>query len=169
MIVSAALLAAPAARAQPVPGAHPDRRPFQSEFVLAETLAGAFMGFGLGWGMARLGADVLGPHGGEDPGLAGALFGFAVGLTVGTSLGVHLAARGYGFPASYIEALGGALAGVLLLPALPAVNEPLAVIGIFVVPAALSAIASSLGSTSRVRPVAGPDAGGVRLGVAVEF
>jgi len=169
MVIVLVFVLAPAARAQSASGGS-DRRPFQGEFVFAEAAAGLVTGLVGAWALANVGAEVLGPHGGEDPGLAGGLTGLALGLTLGTSLGVHLVARGYGFPANYVEALGGALAGVLLLPAVPfEVNGPIALIGVLAIPAVTSALASSLGSASRVRPVVGPDADGARLGVAVEF
>jgi len=170
VVVTLALVLAPAARAQSASGRQPTRQPFQGEFVFAEATAGLFTGIVGAWALANIGAEVLGPHGGEDPGLAGGLTGLALGLTLGTSIGVHMVARGYGFPARYFEALGGALAGMLLLPVVPfEVDGPIALIGVLAIPAVTSAVASSLGSASRVRPVAGPDADGARLGVAVEF
>jgi len=159
-------LAASAARAQP--GSH---APFASEPVLAEVTAGALMAFGMSLGMARLGATVLGPNGGEDPGLAGGLVGFAAGLVLGSSLGVHLVARGFGLPARYEEAAAGALAGVLLLPALPIDFDRAGTwIAIYAVPTLTAVLASSLGSSSRaVRPTARALPDGIGVGVEVGF
>jgi hypothetical protein len=154
------------ARAQPGSPA-----PFASEPILAEAAAGAVMAFGMSLGMARLGSELLGPKGGEDPGLAGALVGFAAGLTLGASLGVHLVARGYRLPARYEEALAGALAGVLLLPAVPIdLDRAGTWVAIFAVPTATAVIASSLGSSSRtVRPSARALRNGIGVGVELAF
>jgi hypothetical protein len=129
------------------------------------------MAFGMSLGMAWLGSDLLGPRGGEDPGLAGALVGFAAGLTLGASLGVHLVARGYRLPARYEEALAGALAGVLLLPAVPIdLDRAGTWVAIFAVPTATAVIASSLGSSSRtVRPSARALRNGIGVGVELAF
>lgn len=145
--------------------------PLQSEPMLAETAAGLMLGFGTSIMMARVGSTLLGPHGGEDPGLMGGVVGFAVGLALGSSLGVHLAARGYGFPARYEEAAGGALAGVLLLPALPLdIDHPATIIALFAVPTVTAALASSLGSSARwTAPAVRPVGDGVGVGVALAF
>ena len=145
--------------------------PFASEPILAEAAAGALMAFGMSFGMAHVGAALLGPKGGEDPGLAGALAGFAAGLALGASLGVHLVARGFGLPARYEEALGGALAGVLLLPAVPIdLDRSGTWLAIFALPTATAVIASSLGSSSRtVRPSARGLPNGIGVGVEIVF
>jgi hypothetical protein len=145
--------------------------PFASEPMLAEFAAGAAMAFGMSLGMARMGATVLGPHGGEDPGLAGAVVGFAAGLVLGSSLGVHLVARGYGLPARYEEAVAGGLAGVLLLPALPIdLDRAGTWLAIYALPTATAVLASALGSSSRaVRPAARALREGIGVGVEVAF
>jgi hypothetical protein len=118
------------ARAQPGSPA-----PFASEPILAEAAAGAVMAFGMSLGMARLGSELLGPKGGEDPGLA------------------------------------GALAGVLLLPAVPIdLDRAGTWVAIFAVPTATAVIASSLGSSSRtVRPSARALRNGIGVGVELAF
>lgn len=154
------------ARAQPGSPA-----PFASEPILAEAAAGSLMALGMSLGMAHVGSALLGPKGGEDPGLAGALVGFAAGLVLGSSLGVHLVARGYRLPARYEEALAGALAGVLLLPAVPIdLDRAGSWIAIFAVPTATAVIASGLGSSSRtVRPCARALQRGIGVGVELAF
>jgi hypothetical protein len=109
------------------------------------------------------------PSDGEDPGLGGVILGFATGLAVGTSLGVHLVARGRGLPARYVEALGGALAGVLLVPVLPNIDldQTASVVAIYAVPTVMAVLASSLGSSSRLRPIVRRTRGGVGVGVSV--
>lgn len=153
------------------PAAPPAPTPFASEPILAEATAGALMAFGISLGMARVGATVLGPRGGEDPGLAGGIVGFAAGLVLGSSLGVHLVARRYGLPARYEEAVAGALAGVLLLPALPIdLDRAGAWLAIYAVPTATAVLASSPGSWSRsARPAVRALRDGIGVGVEVGF
>jgi len=159
--------------APPVP--HSTRRsgpatPFAAESMFAETLAGAFVGVIASRGCAWIGAAALGPHGGEDPGLAGALTGFMVGAAAGTALGVHLAARGFGFPASYWEALAGGVAGTLALGALPLdADRPTFWVLVYGAPALGAMLASSIGSASRIHPVMRAANRGIDVGVAVTF
>lgn len=144
--------------------------PFATEPMLAETLSGAFIGVVASWGCAFMGAAVLGPHGGEDPGLMGALTGFMIGAAAGSALGVHLAARGFGLPASYWEALAGGVSGALALMVLPLdADRPAFWVMVYGAPVLGAVLASSIGSASRIRPVVRPAAGAVELGMAVAF
>lgn len=148
-----------------------EHRAFQSEPMLVEAAAGLLVGVGTSMVLARVGATVLGPRGGEDPGLAGAMVGFAAGLTVGTALGVHAVARAYGLPARYEEAAAGALAGVLLVPALPIdIDHRASILAVFAVPTVGAVLASSAGSASRwTGPVVRPAPGGVGVEMSVAF
>lgn len=159
------------AGAVPPPAAPQSRTAFAGEPILAEATAGALMAFGMSLGVARVGATVLGPRGGEDPGLAGGIVGFATGLVLGSSLGVHLVARGYGLPARYEEAVAGALAGVLLLPALRIdLDRAGTWLAIYAVPTATAVVASSLGSSSRMaRPALRALREGIGVGVEIGF
>jgi hypothetical protein len=175
VVVAVIVLAAPVLPAQSresaAPGERVPRTPGQSETLLAEVAGGLGLGFGMSWGGAWIGARVFGPRGGEDPGVLGAVIGFAFGVALGSSLGVHLVARGFGFPARYAEAAAGALAGVLLLPALRLdIDDGASWTLVYVVPAIMATAASTLGSSSRWRgPTVRPVGDGVGLGMEVAF
>jgi hypothetical protein len=174
VVVAVMMAAGQALAAQPRDGVGPppaSRAPFRSEPLVAEAAAGLSLGFVMSWGMARIGATVLGPRGGEDPGLAGAVAGFAAGLALGSSLGVHLVARRCGFPARYAEAAAGAVAGVLLLPALPLdIDRGATWALIYAVPTLMATAASTLGSSSRwTGPAVRPVGTGVGVAMGVTF
>jgi len=138
--------------------------------IVAETAVGAGVAVGAAFAMMRVGEVLVGPRGGEDPGMLGAAIGFSVGLVAGSSLGVHSVARGFGLPARYTEALGGALAGLLLLPMLSLdADEPLAWALGFGVPSLGASLVSSLGAHSRLRIVVQPAGDRVDAGVALAF
>lgn len=140
------------------------------ERLVGEALAGALLAVTASWGFAWAGAEILGPHGGEDPGLEGAVAGFLVGTTIGASTGVHLAARGFGLPASYWEALGGAVAGSLALLVLPLdADEPSFWAAVYGLPIAGAVLTSSIGSQTRMRLSAHPVAGGVGMHLTLSF
>jgi len=146
------------------------RSAFAGDYVAAETASGALMALGLSVGFALVGSAVVGPHGGEDPGLVGAVGGFFAGAAVGSAVGVHLAARTLKLPARFWEALGGGAAGTLLVLALSLdPDEPSFWIGAYALPVAGAILGSSLGSASRMRPTVAPAPGGLRLGFAVPF
>jgi hypothetical protein len=138
--------------------------------MTAEMLSGAAVGLLASWGLAYAGAAILGPHGGEDPGLVGAVTGFFVGTAVGSALGVHLTARALGLPARYSEALGGALAGTLMLGALPLdADAPIFWVAVYGVPVFGAVMASTLGSQSRIGTVMQPTREGVGVGLRFAF
>jgi len=148
----------------------PAYAPASATVLTAEALSGAAVGLLASWGLAYAGAAILGPHGGEDPGLAGALTGFLVGTVVGSALGVQLTARAFGMPALYYEALGGALAGTLALGMLPLdMDQPIFWVVVYGVPAFGAVMASTLGSQSRLGPVVRPTGDGVGIGLRVAF
>jgi hypothetical protein len=162
-------------RPQPVVGVGASRSAGAGEIVAGEFAAGVALGFGFSfgfsWGFAWLGARALGPHGGEDPGLMGAVTGFLIGSVVGSSLGVHLVARGWGLPARYYEAAGGALLGTYTLLAIgPDPDHATFWAAAYGLPALGAIAASTLGSWSRrVRPhVQGLD-GAAGIGASVGF
>jgi hypothetical protein len=146
------------------------RSAFAGDYVAAESASGALMAFGLSFGFAVAGGAVLGPHGGEDPGLVGAVSGFFAGAAVGSALGVHMAARLLKLPARFWEALGGGVAGTLLCLALPLdADEPSFWVSAYALPVVGAILASSAGSASRMRPTVAPAPGGLRLGLSVAF
>ena len=140
------------------------------EKVVGEALAGGLLAVIASWGFAWMGAEILGPHGGEDPGVTGAITGFMVGTAIGASAGVHFAAREFGLPASYWEALGGAVVGSLVLFAVPLdADEVRFWAAVYGLPILGAVAASSIGSQSRMRPTARATTHGIGVGLAVSF
>lgn len=138
--------------------------------LAAEAVSGAAVGLLASLGLAYAGAAILGPHGGEDPGMLGAVTGFLLGMAVGSAVGVHFTARTFGLPARFSEALGGALSGTLALGLLPLdADEPTFWVAVYGMPALGAVLASTLGSESRMRPIVRPADDGVGVGLSVAF
>jgi hypothetical protein len=99
----------------------------------------------------------------------GAVTGFLIGSVVGSSLGVHLVARGWGLPASYYEAVGGALLGTYaLLAVVPDPDHATFWVAAYGLPTLGAVGASTLGSWSRpVRTHIQGLEGSVGIGVSV--
>ena len=168
-VVGPASLCGQSERAPAVPGARPGSA-FATDRLAAEAASGAFLGCVASLGFAWAGAHLLGPHGGEDPGLLGALTGLAVGVMAGSALGVHLVARSAGLPARYWDALAGAVSGTLALGLLPLdADEPTFWVAVYGVPTLAAVLTSSIGTASRMRPVVRPVDSGLDVGVAVAF
>lgn len=145
------------------------RSAMAGEVILGEVLAGALLAGGLSWGFAVLGGKIA-PDEGEDPGLVASVTGFLVGTTLGASLGVHLAARAFHLPARYYEALGGAVAGTLVVIALPLdMDEASSWVAVYGLPILGAVLTSSIGSRSRLRVSVQPAAGGAHVGVGFDF
>jgi hypothetical protein len=139
--------------------------------------AGAAGGFLGGLALGAAGAALIGPHGGEDPGLVGALIGGLAGFTLGTGAGVSGAARLQHEPSSFGGATMGAFLGLGLVGAL---SKPLNLdpdyaplwICLFTIPPATAVILNRVMGASRevqhltVRPLAG---GRVGVGAVLGF
>jgi hypothetical protein len=73
-----------------------------------------FLGSAAGWtggiALGILGANTIGPHSGEDPGLEGFIIGFPVGFVIGTAATVNWLAKRQGEPHSF----GGAALGTII-------------------------------------------------------
>jgi hypothetical protein len=137
--------------------------------------AGALGGFLGGFALGAAGAEVIGPHGGEDPGLMGALIGGFAGFVLGTGGGVSGAARLQGEPSSFAGASLGAILGVAVIGAL---YKPLNLdpdyapvwVCLFTIPPAMAVALNRIMATARaprslmVRPLSGG-----RLGVGSAF
>jgi hypothetical protein len=127
--------------------------------LLGQFIIGWAAGFGAGYGGAKLGAAVLGPRGGEDPGLLGGLFGLAAGIVLGTSTAVYGVARGQGVPSEYATALGGAMLGLVAVAPLfktgdalgIEVSEPVVWAMVFALPAAGAVFLTDLSYRGRQR------------------
>src|SRR5687767_10360965 len=92
----------------PAPRSETDR----AARLMTEVAIGGAGAAAAGLGFAVLGGSVIGPHGGEDPGLLGIVIGTIVGIPVGSSIGAYLGAKAFGAPARYGDALGGAALGM---------------------------------------------------------
>jgi hypothetical protein len=104
--------------ASDVSTAIPDSGATRAERLIVQGIAGAAGGAIGALALGAAGAAVIGPHGGEDPGLLGAVLGGLAGLTLGIGGGVSLTARWQGEPSSFAGAAIGAAGGVLLVAAL---------------------------------------------------
>ena len=165
VVLSIALVASGSLRAQRTPPP-----PFSPAPLAAQAMSGAVVAGLASWGLAVVGAAVLGPQGGEDPGVLGAMTGFAVGVAAGSALGVHLAARGMGLPVRYWEALAGSVSGTLALGLLHVDPDAAAFWAlVYGVPTVGAVVTSSLAASSRVQPVVRPAADRVDIGVAVSL
>jgi len=86
-------------------------------FVL-QGIAGVGGGFVGAVALGAAGAAVIGPHGGEDPGVLGAFIGGLVGCSLGMGVGVSTMARSQGEPSSFARASMGAFLGIGLVAGL---------------------------------------------------
>lgn len=89
-----------------------------AELFIVQGVAGVAGGAIGAIALGAAGAELIGPHGGEDPGLLGAVVGGLAGLTLGMGAGVSVTARWEGEPSSFWGAAIGAAGGVLLVGAL---------------------------------------------------
>jgi len=146
------------------------RRAFDPGVLVAETAAGAALAVGASLVLMRAGAVTIGPHGGEDPGLLGAMIGFSVGLWAGSAAGVQLVARRSGLPAQYWDALVGSVSATLVLGLLHLdPDDPAAWVLVYAVPTVGAVATSSVGSATRMRPLIRPAIGGVDVGIELAF
>jgi hypothetical protein len=90
----------------------------RAELFIVQGVAGVAGGALGAVALGVAGYEVIGPHGGEDPGELGAMLGALTGLVVGIGGGVSSAAHLQGEPASFARASLGAFVGVLLIGAL---------------------------------------------------
>jgi hypothetical protein len=146
-------------------------------FVL-QGIAGVGGGFLGALALGAAGAEVIGPHGGEDPGLMGAFIGGLVGFTLGVGGGVSAMARSQREPSSFARASAGALLGVGLVGALagPLHLDPDRApfwISLATIPPAAAVWVNHAGGNThhdRLRLVARPLGGGrLGLGASVGF
>ena len=140
------------------------------EFLLGGV--GALAG---GLGGARLGAAIIGPRGGEDPGVLGAVIGLVLGAPLGTAAGVFVGARADDPKAQFGSALGGAgvgLATFLLLGGVTGLDPDQGTfwVGFFGLPLMGAVLSEELGLRRRnLRVEVVPGRRGLRLGVRVGF
>lgn len=87
--------------------------PLDNGRIMREFFAGVTGGILGSIGFAYAGAAVIGPHGGEDPGLIGAVIGTLFGATVGSSIGVQIAGTAGDETGSYGATLLGSTVGML--------------------------------------------------------
>ena len=171
------IVISPVAAAAQQPGSAVVRgQPAQN--LLGQFVLGWAAGFLAGYGGAKIGDAVLGPRGGEDPGLLGAFFGVTAGTVLGTSLTVHAVARDQGVPSEYGAALGGAVLGLVAVAPLLKLgdalgveaSEPITWALVFALPAAGAVVFTDVGYRNRQREgrihvTAAPGPGGAYFGV----
>lgn len=146
------------------------RSAYDPGYLIAEAAAGAACAVGASLILMRAGAATIGPHGGEDPGMLGAMIGFSVGLWAGSAAGVHVVARHAGLPARYWDALAGSVSATLALGLLHLdPDEPTAWLLVYAVPTIGAVVTSSVASATRMRPVVRPALGGVDVGLELAF
>jgi hypothetical protein len=136
--------------------------PVSTGKYVAEVLVGGLGGYLGSMVIGALVAGVFGPHGGEDPGFYGYLFGLPAGTVIGSSIGVCLVGKSGNVTGSYAITLLGSLLGtglsVLLLPDPDYISFWLGLYG-------LSALGGTIFFNATRRYENAPDSGGAMINI----